>query len=67
VRDGADEQDRTRVSELAKLVQAETGEIALVDQGYTNENAADAAEERGINLEVVKLLTAKRGFVMLPR
>jgi transposase len=59
-----------RVAELAERVQAETGEtveIAYVDQGYTGENAADAAEEHGIKLEVVKLPTAKRGFVLLPR
>jgi len=66
----ADEQDRAQVSKLAKRVQAETGEtveIAFVDQGYTGENAANAAEEHGIKLEVVKLPTAKRGFVLLPR
>ena len=66
----ADEQDRAQVSELAQRVQEETGEtveIAFVDQGYTGENAADAAEEHGIKLEVVKLPTAKRGFVLLPR
>ena len=66
----ADEQDRAQVSELAERVQAETGEtieIAYVDQGYTGENAADAAEEHGIKLEVVKLPTAKRVFVLLPR
>src|SRR5215468_10698865 len=66
----ADEQDRAQVAALAERVQAETGEtveIAYVDQGYTGENAADAAEEHGIKLEVVKLPTAKRGFVLLPR
>jgi transposase len=66
----ADEQDRDQVAELAKRVQAETGEtveIAFVDQGYTGENAADAAAEHGIKLEVVKLPTAKKGFVLLPR
>jgi transposase len=66
----ADEQDRAQVSELAKRVQEETGEtveIAYVDQGYTGENAADAAGEHGIKLEVVKLPTAKRGVVLLPR
>jgi transposase len=66
----ADEQDRAHVEELAKRVQAETGEtveIAFVDQGYTGANAADAAAEHGIKLEVVKLPTAKRGFVLLPR
>lgn len=66
----ANEQDRAQVSELAERVQAETGEtveIAYVDQGYTGENAADAAAEHGIQLEVVKLPEAKRGFVLLPR
>ena len=66
----ADEQDRARVAELAERVQAETGEIveiAYVDQGYTGENAADAADEHELKLEVVKLPTAKRGFVLLPR
>lgn len=66
----ADEQDRAQISELAKRVQEETGEtveIAYVDQGYTGENAANAADEHGIKLEVVKLPTAKRGFVLLPR
>jgi transposase len=66
----ADEQDRAQVAELAERVQAETGgtvEIAFVAQGYTGENAAAAAEEHGIKLEVVKLPTAKRGFVLPPR
>ena len=65
-----DQQDRAQVAELAKRVQeetAETVEVAFVDQGYTGENAADAAAEHGIKLEVVKLSTAKRGFVLLPR
>jgi len=66
----ANEQDQDQVTELAKWVQAETVEtveISYVDQGHTGENAADAAEEHGIKLEVVKLPTAKRGFVLLPR
>jgi transposase len=66
----ASEQDRAHVGELARRVQEETGEaveIAYVDQGYTGENAAEAAEAHGIKLEVVKLPTAKRGFVLLPR
>jgi transposase len=66
----ANEQDRAQVSELAERVQAETGEtveIAFVDQGYTGETAADAAKEHGIKLEVIKLQTAKNGFVLLPR
>jgi transposase len=66
----ANEQDRAQVAKLAERVQVETGEtveIAYVDQGYTGENAADAAAEHGIQLEVVKLPEAKRGFVLLPR
>lgn len=41
--------------------------LAYVDQGYIGEKAAEAAQERGITLEVVKLPAAKRGFVLLPR
>lgn len=58
------------MAELAELVQAATGnsvEVAFVDQGYTGEAAAAAAEEQGIRLEVVKMPTAKRGFILLPR
>ena len=66
----ANEQERAQVAELAEQVQAVTGEtveVAFVDQGYTGEQAARDAEEQGIRLEVVKLPTAKRGFVLLPR
>jgi transposase len=66
----ADEQDRAQVGELARQVQEMTGdhvELAYVDQGYTGEAAAEAAEQHGIELEVVKHTEAKRGFVLLPR
>jgi transposase len=66
----ADEQDRAQVAELSRQVQAVTGEtveLAFVDQGYTGEKAAEAASAHGIQLEVVKLPEAKRGFVLLPR
>jgi transposase len=66
----ANEQERAQVAELAELVQVATGdsiEVAFVDQGYTGEQAADAAQQQGIRLEVVKLPTAKRGFILLPR
>jgi transposase len=59
-----------QVAQLAKEVQELTGEmveVAFVDQGYTGEEAAEAAEAQGIRLEVVKLPEAKRGFVLLPR
>lgn len=66
----ANEQDRAQVGALAEQIQAATGdsvEVAFVDQGYTGEEPAAAAAEQGIRLEVVKLATAKRGFVLLPR
>ena len=66
----ANEQERAQVAELAAEIQEVTGdtvEIAFVDQGYTGKRAAADAAEHGIQLEVVKLPTAKRGFVLLPR
>jgi transposase len=66
----ANEQDRAQVAALAEQMQEVTGasvEVAFVDQGYTGEQAAAAAQQHGIRLEVVKLPTAKRGFVLLPR
>ncbi|MBN1933472.1 MAG: IS5 family transposase, partial [Anaerolineae bacterium] len=66
----ADEQDRAQVEQLAQAVQEETGgtvEVAFVDQGYTGEEPDQAAAEQGIDLLVVKLPTAKKGFVLLPR
>lgn len=66
----ADEQDRAQVATLAEAVQEITGEhveLAYVDQGYTGENAAQAAAKHGMQLEVVKHTQAKRGFVLLPR
>ncbi len=66
----ANEQERAQVQELAQAVQEVTGqsvEVAFVDQGYTGETAAEAAQEQGIQLEVVKLPEAKKGFVLLPR
>ena len=66
----ANEQDRAQVGQLAQDVQEATGqsvEIAFVDQGYTGDAPAAAAQAHGIHLEVVKLPEAKRGFVLLPR
>lgn len=42
-------------------------ELAYVDQGYTGKEPAAAAAAHGIQLEVIKLADAKRGFVLLPR
>lgn len=66
----ANAQERDQVGVLAATVQEATGasvELAFVDQGYTGEQPAAAAQERGIQLEVVRLPAAKRGFVLLPR
>jgi transposase len=66
----ANEQDRAQVGELAQAVQEITGEsveLAFVDQGYTGDAPVQEAKEHGIQLEVVKLPQAKRGFVLLPR
>jgi transposase len=66
----ADQQDRDQVAELAQQVQDTTGdsvEVAFVDQGYTGEKADQAAQAAGIDLIVVRLPEAKRGFVLLPR
>ena len=65
-----DEQERDLVEELSEKVQKVTGgsvTLAYVDQGYTGEEAAAAAAQHGIRLEVVRLPEAKRGFVLLPR
>jgi transposase len=65
-----DEQDRAQVAEVAEAVQDATGEtveLAYVDQGYTGDAPRQAAAAQGIQLEVVKLPGAKRGFVLLPR
>jgi hypothetical protein len=59
--------DRAKVERLAGTVQAVTGdriEVAFVDQGYTGSTPAEAACKHGIELEVVKLPEAKRGFVL---
>lgn len=66
----ANEQERSQVAQLAKAVQEVTQQsvtLAYVDQGYTGDAPAEAAKEQGIELEVVKLPQAKKGFVLLPR
>ena len=66
----ADEQDRAQVKRIARQVQKVTDdsvELIYVDQGYTGEKPAEDAKKHGIQLEVVKLPQAKRGFVLLPR
>lgn len=66
----ADAGDRGEVGRLAAAVQAETGggaDLAFVDQGYTGDKAIAAAKAHGIELDVIRLPEAKRGFVLLPR
>jgi len=66
----ADEQERAQVQTLCEAVQAVTGDsvkLAWADQGYTGEEPRAAAQAHGIELQVVKLPEAKKGFVPLPR
>jgi len=66
----ANAQERAQVRSLVQKVQHVTGEtltLAFVDQGYTGEGPAEAAQEAGIELHLVKLPEAKNGFVLLPR
>ncbi len=62
--------DRAEVGKLADAVQEVTGEaidLIYVDQGYTGDKPAQAARQHGIELCVVKLAEAKKGFVLLPK
>jgi transposase len=66
----ANEQDRAQVAPLAAAVQEATGEhvtLAFVDQGYTGPEPKAAAQAEGIELQVVKLPTARQDFVLLPK
>jgi len=66
----ANEQERAQVGALAQQVQAATGasvKVGYVDQGYTGAHPAAQAQQEGIDLIVIKLPEAKRGFVLLPR
>ena len=66
----ANEQDHDQAEQLARRVQrvtAQSVELAYVDQGYTGDRAAEAAEVHGMALETVKLPEAKKGFVLVPR
>jgi transposase len=66
----ANEQERAQIDELAEQVQEVTGstvEVGFVDQGYTGPQPAQDAAAHGIQLVVIKLPEAKKGFVLLPR
>lgn len=66
----ANEQERAQVQQLCATLQEVTGqsvEMAWADQGYTGESAKKQAAEQGIDLRIIKLPEAKKGFVLLPR
>lgn len=66
----ANEGDRSQVGALCEQMQQVTGDsvqLVWVDQGYTGDKAAQSAGQNGIELHVVKLEEAKKGFVLLPR
>ena len=51
----------------ASQARGDTVNLAWADQGYTGEQARADAAENGIDLQVVKVPEAKKGFVLLPR
>jgi len=64
----ANQQERAQVQALGQVVQqatAQTVKLAFADQGYTGQAAAQAAEQKGLQLHVVKLPEAKKGVVLL--
>jgi hypothetical protein len=66
----ANADDRAEVARTPKAIQAATdqsAEIALVNQGYEGQKVPAAAGAHGIEVDVIKLSEAKRGFVLLPR
>ena len=66
----ANEGDRTQVGQLVEKLQEATGrsvEVAFVDQGYNGQTSWEAAAQHGVELQVIKLSEAKKGFVLLPR
>ena len=66
----ANAQESAQVDALCQQVQQATGEtvkLAWADQDYAGEQAKSEAAENGIDLQVVKLPEAKKGFVLLPR
>ena len=66
----ANEQERDQVERLAKDVQEVTGEnvtTLYADQGYTGHAVAEDARANGMELVVVGMKEARRGFVLLPR
>ena len=66
----ANEGEREQVAQLAAEIQEVTGEsvkVAYADQGYTGEQPRADAAASGIELQIVRLPEAKKGFVLLPK
>lgn len=66
----ASAQDRDAVAALARATQKATGEnvqVAYADGAYRGPQAHDAAQEHGIQLQVVMLPDTQKGFVLLPK
>ena len=67
---GGKEQERHQAADLTNHLQSVADgsvEVAVADQGYTGSDAAEAAREHGVELEVVRTPEARRGFVLSPR
>jgi transposase len=62
-------QGQPSAAELARQVQQATGQtvkLAFADLGYTGNTARQAAHDEGVELQIIKLPEAKKGFVLLP-
>ena len=56
-----------RWDEAVQEATGETVKLAWADQGYTGEHARQDAHASEIDLQIVKLPEARKGFVLLPR
>jgi len=66
----ANAQERAQVGDLLADAQSDTGssiKVAFADQGYRGEQAAQDAQQHNVELIVVKLPEAKKGFILLPK
>lgn len=65
-----DEQQRAQEQTLCEAAQHVTGhsvKTAWAEQGYTGMAVRQAVQDSDIDLQIVKLPDAKKGFVLLPR
>ena len=56
-----------RLCEDMQQATGHTVQLAWADQGYRGDAASKAAQANGIDLQIVKLPEAQKGFVLLPR